>query len=76
MYMYMYVPPFLHIASFAPPEPTSAPAAASQCPPLSAPAHHDPKITDINKRFEIVSINTENNDNLVSESLSILDMES
>ena len=75
--MYMYVPPFLHIASFAPPEPTSAPVAASQCPPLSVPAHHDPEITDnINKRFEIVSINTENNNNLVSESLSILDMES
>ena len=71
-----YVPPFLHIASFAPPEPTSAPAAASQCPPLPSPAHHDPEITNKNKRFEIVSLHTENNGNLVSESLSILDMES
>ena len=38
------LPPFLHIASFALPEPASAPAAAFQCPPLPSPAHHDPEV--------------------------------
>ena len=49
------LPPFLHIASFAPPEPASAPAAAFQCPPLPSQAHHDPKnqlFTDSQKEHD------------------------
>ena len=50
------LPPFLHIASVAPPEPASAPAAASQCPLLPSQAHHDPKyqlFTDSQKEHDL-----------------------
>ena len=46
------LPPFLHIASFALPEPASAPVGAFQCPPLPSPARHDPEVIQKKKTLQ------------------------